>query len=122
MAGVVALAPVACLRLAFQDHLGDGAVEDFLNGTPNEIPSIYDAADPCGKPSDIPRILIHGLDDDTVPITNSLAFAEARKHDSGVVRLADLKQATHLDLIDPQSQAWPVVLAAVESLTAHSSA
>ncbi len=116
MAGVVALAPVACLKMAFDEHLGDGAVEAFLNGTPGEIPSIYEAADSCNKPSDIRRVLVHGVDDETVPIANSQAFLEARKHDPGVVTLIDIKGTGHLELIDPSSEAWPTVRAAVQSL------
>jgi dipeptidyl aminopeptidase/acylaminoacyl peptidase len=116
MAGIVALAPVACLRLAFKEHLGDGAVEAFLNGTPAEIPSIYDAAEACNKPSNIRRILVHGVEDEIVPIANSQAFVEARKHDPGVVTLIDLKATGHLELIDPSSDAWPTVRAAVDSL------
>ena len=119
IAGIVALAPVACLKLAFSEHLGDGAVEAFLDGTPSQIPAIYDAADTCNKPSELSRVLVHGLDDDTVPITNSLAFVEARKHDPGIVRLIDIKGIGHLELIDPTSEAWPVVLASVQSLISN---
>jgi acetyl esterase/lipase len=97
MAGVVALAPVACLKLAFDEHLGDGAVEAFLNGTPTGIPSIYEAADPCNKPSKIRRILVHGVDDEIVPIANSRAFLEARKHDLGVVTLIDIREPVTLN-------------------------
>jgi acetyl esterase/lipase len=116
MAGVVALAPVACLKLAFDEHLGDGAVEAFLNGTPTGLPSIYEDADPCNKPSNIRRILVHGVDDESVPIAHSQAFLEARKHDPGVVTLIDIKETGHLELIDPKSEAWPIVRAAVQSL------
>ena len=41
---VVALAPVADLRLAYELNLSNGAVVEFLGGTPEAMPGRYDEA------------------------------------------------------------------------------
>jgi acetyl esterase/lipase len=112
--GVVALAPVASLELGYQENLGSGAVVDFLGGKPSEIPDVYEDADPVKHSSSIRRVLIHGTNDDVVPIANSRAYLEARRQDPGGVRLVEVEGADHFDLIDPSSLAWAVVLANVK--------
>jgi len=108
--GVVALAPVACLELGRDENLGAGAVKDFMGQ------GSYADADPVKHSSTVPRVLIHGTDDDVVPISNSRAYVEARHQDAGPVRLVEVTGADHFDLIDPTSRAWPIVLANVKQL------
>ena len=110
--GVVGLAPVACLERARDEHLGSGAVAQFMgNGD-------YSAADPVKHISALPRVLIHGTDDDVIPISNSRCYAEARGQDHGPVRLVEVSGADHFDLIDRSSRAWTIVLANVKQLLA----
>jgi acetyl esterase/lipase len=116
LAGIVALAPVADLRLAYDLHLGDDAVVEFLGGTPAEKPHVYAAADASHHSASVPRILIHGADDDVVPIALSRAFLKARAGDPGRVELIELPATDHYHLIDPGSAAWPVVLDGVGRL------
>ena len=111
--GVVALAPVADLCLAYDLHLSNDAVVEFIGATPQEKPHAYAAADPAHHPSRLPRILIHGVGDDVVPISLSKAFLMARGGDSGKVELVALDGASHMDVIDPTSRAWPAVRDAV---------
>ncbi|MBI2677861.1 MAG: alpha/beta hydrolase [Candidatus Koribacter versatilis] len=114
--GVVALAPVADLRLAYDLHLSNDAVVEFLGGTPAERPAVYAAADAALHAAGVPRILIHGTHDDVVPIALSHSFIQKRRADGGKVELVELADATHFDLIDPASQAWPTVLTTVRGL------
>lgn len=107
--GVVALAPVASLKLAYELNLSNGAVVEFLDGTPGEVPVRYDDACPTSHASPVPRTILHGRKDDIVPISLSLAYMEARKNDVGKVSLIDLPSADHFDLIDPESAVWPIV-------------
>ena len=110
LAGVVALGPVARLRSAWNLHLSDNAVAELLGGPPDLVSYRYDAACPTARPSAAPRILIHGLEDDVVPVSLSREFVAARNRDVGPVELVELADADHFDVIDPQSAAWPVVL------------
>jgi len=114
---VVPLAPVADLRRAFELNLSNGAVKEFLGGTPEAVPRVFHAADPVYHAPLVPATLIHGTADDIVPIELSRNFVE--NHKGGKVKLIELA-AGHFDLIDPQSSAWPEVLNITRSLF-HSS-
>jgi len=116
LCGVIALAPVASLRLGWQLNLSNGAVRDFLGGSPEEVPERYAAADPAERPSQAPRTLIHGTADDVVPIELSRAYLEARARDSNPPRLLEVPGGDHFAVIDPRGQAWDLVLT---SLLAH---
>lgn len=118
MRGVVALAPVADLYLAYKLHLSHDAVVEFLGGTPQQKPRVYEDACPTRHASTVRRVILHGTKDEDVPLELSRSFVEARHGDSGKVELRELAGATHFDLIDPESQAWPAVLAAVKDLLA----
>jgi acetyl esterase/lipase len=111
--GVVALAPVADLGDAYRLDLDGGAVAALLGGGPDEVPDRYAAADPAalGAP-DVPVVLVHGDDDDRVPVEMSRRYAAVTG-----ARLVELPGADHFALIDPESAAWPAVLEALAGLT-----
>lgn len=111
--GVVALAPVADLRLCFDLHLSNDAVVEFLGGTPAQVPATYDAACPALHAASIPRVLLHGAADDIVPLSMTRAYVAVRESDPGGVESLEIPADGHFDLIDPASAAWPVVLDAV---------
>ncbi len=101
--GIVALAPVADLTKAYKLNLSNGAVVEFLGGTPESIPSRYEAADPAHHASSVQRCLIHGEQDDIVPMSLSYSYLRARGADKPDIVLVKIKEANHFDLIDPDS-------------------
>jgi acetyl esterase/lipase len=115
--GVVAQAGVLDLRAAARERLGNGAVEDFMGGTPDELPDRYAAADPMRQlPIDAPVVCVHAPADDEVPITQSEAYvaaATAAGTDARLVRAT----GDHYTLIDPSSADWHLAVAAIEELT-----
>ena len=114
--GLVALAPVADLAQACQLNLSNGAVVEFLGGTPETVPSRYDDADPRYHASSVQRCLIHGEQDDIVPMSLSLSYLKARGTDKPDIALIKLKSADHFDLIDPESSpTWDLVLRTVKA-------
>jgi len=117
-AGVVALAPVADLKMAFELNLSNGAAAEFVGGVPTSEPQRFDAADPMRHVSKVKRMLLHGSNDDEVPISLSEAFVRARAGDPGEVRLVRIEGANHYDVIDPESSAWGVVVSGVLELLA----
>lgn len=114
--GVMALAPVAVLRTAFELQLSNDAVVEFLGGVPADIPEIYDDACPSKHAAKVQRILLHGTADEDVPIVLSQEFEAARQNDPGTVWFMKLDECDHFDLIDPESRAWPIIHMDVESL------
>lgn len=115
LAGVIALAPVACLRTAWQQRLGNGAVEDFLEGSPDTVPDRYLFACPSQHGSQALRVLIHGTADDVVPLQMSKEYLIARSVESGLIRLVELSGVDHFDLIDPRSDSWKTVHAEIKN-------
>jgi acetyl esterase/lipase len=116
MNGVVALAPVADLRAAYELHLSNDAVVEFLGGTPGLIPTIYDDACASKHASKVQRILVHGTADEVVPLNLSVQFMQARSLDVRRATLVSIPGADHMELIDPESTAWPIVMEAVGEL------
>jgi acetyl esterase/lipase len=115
--GVVSLAGVLDLSLADRLHLGGDAVRGLLGAGPDDVPDRAREADPMALlPTGVGVHLVHGVDDDPVPLAVSQSFA-ARARDTGDrVAIDELPGTGHMELIDPGSPAWPVVLAAIARL------
>lgn len=119
---VVSLAGVVELRRAYDLHLSNNAVVEFLRGTPSEVPDHYREADPIEL--SIPHArqwLIHDLDDEDVPPAFSRDYVDAKQKLAGNrkedVHLVEIANASHLDLIDPQAVAWKQVKEVVTGLS-----
>jgi acetyl esterase/lipase len=120
---VVSLAGVVDLRQAYQLHLSNDAVVEFLRGTPADVPDHYREADPIQLAIPQPRQwLIHGAVDDTVPVEFSRNYVSAKQQRTGSKKedahLLEIAGADHFDLIDPRSQAWKQVEETVLNLIA----
>jgi acetyl esterase/lipase len=111
---VVSLAGVVDLRRAYELHLSNDAVAEFLRGMPAQIPDSYRQADPMQL--SIPHArqwLIHGTGDSEVLPVFSRDYVAAKLRRTGVekedVHLVEIPNAGHYDLIDPRSAAWKSV-------------
>jgi pimeloyl-ACP methyl ester carboxylesterase len=107
---VVALAPVANLRLAYELNLSHGAVVEFLGGTPEAMPSRYDEACASSHAVSARRFIVHGTKDEDVPIDIARAYILARQNDPEPPSLLEIPDAGHMDLIDPESPAGSTVI------------
>jgi acetyl esterase/lipase len=104
---VISLAGVVDLQAAWEEHLSNDAVVEFLGGKPKEVPEHYHEADPMQL--SIPKAeqwLIYGLKDDTVPPIFSRNYVQQKKEKGENVHLLEIALAGHYDLIDPHSMAW----------------
>lgn len=107
LAATVALAPVADLTLAHDLGLDGDAVAAFLGGPPDDRADL----DPARLPSaSTPVTVVHGADDTIVP----LAVSEAYISHNPATRLVPVDGVGHYEVIDPQSEAWPIVLGVLE--------
>lgn len=103
LAGVLALAPAADLRLADALNLGNGATRLFLGVDPATRGDV----DPRRlAPPAVPVTIVHGDRDDTVPIEVGRSYAEAHR----ATRLVAIEGAGHYGPIDPLTPAFAVVL------------
>ncbi len=111
---VVGLAAVSDLRMGWELALSNGVVAEFLGGSPDAVPARYAVASPAALlPLGVPQVLIHGTEDEIVPLALSTVY-----HDTAValhdpVTLIPLPGLDHFAVIDPESVAWPVVRDAV---------
>jgi len=120
---VVSLAGVVDLQRAYQLHLSNDAMVEFLRGTPAEVPDHYREADPTGL--SIPQArqwLIHGLSDDVVSPDFSRDYVASKQKRSGKqkedLHLLEIPAAGHFDVIDPRTSAWKQVEETVLQLAA----
>ncbi len=109
----VALGGICDLAAGARADLGDGAVQEFLGGSPEQVPEAYLAADPASRlPLGVPQFLLHGVHDDRVPILHAKAYAERACIAGDECRLVEV-DGGHFEPIDPRSTVWPDVLAVV---------
>jgi dipeptidyl aminopeptidase/acylaminoacyl peptidase len=104
LAGVVSLAGVADLVAAEDQHLGDGAVREFLRGGSAVEHAEVDPARLV--PTGVPSLLVHGDDDANVPLDQSERYRDAAVAAGDDCRLLRLDGADHFVVIDPASEAW----------------
>jgi len=117
---VVALAPVADLRAAYELDLDGGAVAALLGGSPSSFPDRYDEADPLVRiPVAAPVVVVHGIRDAHVPPEFAQRYARAASSAGGGIRLYQ-PDADHFEVIDPDSPAFAIVLGAFAEVTAPS--
>lgn len=111
----VALGGMCDLARAAEAELGAGAVHEFLGGSPQEVPDAYLAADPGARlPLRVPQLLVHGTQDDRVPLSHVRAYAIRARAAGDDCRLVEL-DAGHFEPIDPRSRTWPEVLGAIQA-------
>jgi len=115
--GVVVLAGVSNLADCYDRGLGRGAAAALMGGGPLDFPQRYRDADPAGLlPLGCPVRLVHGFLDSDVPVTMSRDYAVLGRAAGDDTTMTEPPNARHVDLIDPLSPAWPVVMAAFQDL------
>ncbi|MCP2342548.1 alpha/beta hydrolase family protein [Actinomadura rupiterrae] len=111
---VVSLAGVCDLVTGARLDLSNGAVRELLGGGPDELPEVYRQADPMALvPLGVPQLVVHGTADEDVPIELSRRYAEAAGPEAALLTLPD---ADHMDMISPDSAAWPQIAAELTRL------
>ncbi|MFN8484741.1 MAG: alpha/beta hydrolase [Anaerolineae bacterium] len=114
LVGAVSLCGVVDLREGWRRDLGQGVIASFVGGSPDEYPERYAAASPMAMlPLGVRQALVHGVEDDTVPMALSEGYAEAARAAGDDVMLLPLPGMGHFEVVDLLSPAWPHVLDAV---------
>ncbi|MGI9261171.1 MAG: alpha/beta hydrolase, partial [Woeseiaceae bacterium] len=114
--GVLALTPAPDLQGLHEQQVCGDVVDKLMGGSPAEFPDRYRLGDPMQiSPGDVPQVLVVGAHDtDWAPA--GLRYFRAATARGDNVRLIEAKDSGHFEVIDPESNSWPVVLAAALSL------
>jgi dipeptidyl aminopeptidase/acylaminoacyl peptidase len=107
---VISLAGVVNLRRAWELHLSNDAVAEFLGGPPDQLPNIYCEASPAELHIQSKQILLHGTNDDSVPYELSSNYLKRKKESGEDVELITFENTGHFELVDPESAVWSSVL------------
>lgn len=110
LAGIISLAGVADLRRAWELHLSNDVVSEFLGGSPVEVPDRYDLASPIERlPLGVPQKLVHGTADTSVPFEISRRYVSAAKARGDDAELITLENSGHFEFVDPQTDEFRIV-------------
>jgi acetyl esterase/lipase len=113
LAGVVSQAGVLDLWAAYDDHLGAGAVEAFLGHPPGPGD---ESADPMHQvPLEVPVHCVHGVDDDTVPLSQSHAYVRAATEAGARAEVTEMPGG-HFEVIDPTTEIWTQIVKVLDGL------
>jgi acetyl esterase/lipase len=97
--------------------LSNDAVVELLGGGFAEVPERYIAASPAAMlPLGVPQVLIHGANDESVPLQVSQAYSNAARALNDPVTYIELEGVDHFDVIDPHSHAWAITIKALQKL------
>lgn len=117
--GVVSLAGVLDLRRAWELQLSANATQELLREPPEAAPARYAATSPIELlPAGVPQTLIHGADDENVPIELSRRYSEVARERGDAVNLIELPKTGHFEIVDPRTSQWRTVEDAVMALLA----
>jgi acetyl esterase/lipase len=103
---VAGLAPVADLVQAHLWGLGGGAVSELLDGSPAEQSERYHAASPhLMLPLQVSQLVIHGTDDDAVPINLSRSYVRAAQSAGDNVEILEMPGTGHMEFLESTGKA-----------------
>ncbi|WP_146080617.1 MULTISPECIES: S9 family peptidase [unclassified Pseudoclavibacter] len=107
---VVALAPVTDLARGYEEGNGDGAVSEFFRVAPSQAPEVYASASPIEHlPLQARALLVHGVDDERVPVEHTRAYVAAARQAGADVELIEPATLEHRVAIAPDAPHWPDV-------------
>ncbi|MDX6277775.1 MAG: hypothetical protein QOJ72_1903 [Nocardioidaceae bacterium] len=113
LTAAISQAGVLDLAGAVKENLGSGAAQAFMGGT---VDDRYQEADPTAQiPLDVPVRCVHGKQDDTVPLSQSIGYVDRARSAGADVELAEV-EGDHFVVIDPTTRAWGRTLEILESL------
>lgn len=117
LAGVISLAGVLDLALAYRLHLSDDAVVELLGAPPDQVPARYAQASPVAMlPLGLPQVLIHGTPDRHVPVQTSREYAAAAQAAGDPLVFFEPDDVDHFAVIQAGTAVWALTVQQLERL------
>jgi acetyl esterase/lipase len=115
--GFLSLAGLTDLASCVEEDLLVGACARVLGGTPAEVPDRYREASPAARlPTGRRQRLVHGIDDDIVPVRQSQDYVALAQAAGDPAEVVTVPNAGHFQLIDIQHPAYGEVLTQISQL------
>ncbi|WEV54236.1 alpha/beta hydrolase [Leuconostocaceae bacterium ESL0723] len=115
--GVVSMAGVTDLQEMWLDQQNTDmadTVSNFMGGTPEQLPNRYLLASPIDLlPLGVKTYLVHGDNDDRVPVELSKSYYEKALQSGEDVQLIEIPGAGHFDLTNKDAKAWDATKQAI---------
>ena len=108
----VSLAGVLDLKKAYELHLSNDAVVEFMGGTPEKVADHYAEASPYELRIKARQVVVHGTKDDVVPFSISEQYVRVKKGKERI-DFVKLEGAGHYEVIDPRTPEWKRIAAAL---------
>jgi acetyl esterase/lipase len=109
---VVALAPAPNLAELHARGVCGDVIDGLMGGSPEAYPERYDAASPMRlTPLGLPQTLVVGALDRSWGPSGHAYYERATRSGDTDVRLVELPESGHFEMIVPTSSSWPRVLA-----------
>ena len=88
-----------------------------MGGTPEQFPERYKAGDPgLLMPLSAPQLLIQGTQDNQIPPQLPPEWVKQAQQRGSSASTHIIPGADHLDIVDPESKAWPEVMKSIQSM------
>ncbi|UMG91009.1 hypothetical protein [Nocardioides sp. TF02-7] len=110
---VVSQAGALDLVAAWEDGLGDGAVEAFLGHPPGPDDARYDPAQQL--PLDVPVWCVHARDDEVVPFSQSAGYVAKAVAAGATAELVEVPGG-HFGVVEKASPAWAAIRGIVDGI------
>lgn len=105
LTAVISLAGVVDLQRAYDLHLSNDAVVEFMGGTPAQVPDHYREADPMKLVIHKAQRIVYGSNDDIVPPELGKDYVVAKKKMHEDIQLVEISGVGHFELVDPRTKA-----------------
>ena len=116
---VVALAPAPDLNQLQQSGVCGNVIDKLMGGSPSAHEDRYAAASPMRlAPVGVPQTLVIGAKDASWGPIGRAYFARTRAVGDTAVRVVELPESGHFEMIDPGSSSWAAVFAAFRTAVA----
>lgn len=116
---VVALAPAPDLEQLHQSGVCGNVIDKLMGGSPSAHEDRYAVASPIRlAPVGVPQTLVIGAKDASWGPAGRAYFARTRALGDSTVRLVELPESGHFEMIDPGSSSWATVFAAFRTAVA----
>jgi len=119
--GVLALAPAGDFAELHAKNGCGGVMDRLMGGSPASVPDRYRAASPGELlPIGVPQAVIIGGRDQSFNAFGHAYVARAKGAGERQLRVIDVPEAGHFDVIAPGTTTWAIVRAALEDVFAQS--